>query len=89
MGVLMRKWRRQAGLSDASYSSAPCFTLLSLVLLAGFGLGCDVGEGGGGPGVYSARGTVEDVDQEGRQVLIDHGDVDMLTLTGAMPHVQC
>ena len=73
----MREWRRRAGLSGRSFS-ASLFGLLAVVLLSSFGLGCDVGEGGGGPGVYSARGTVEDVDQEGRQVLIDHGDVDGL-----------
>jgi protein SCO1/2 len=73
MGVLMRNWQRRAGLSNGL-----SFALLAVVLLAGFVLGCDAGEGDGGPGVYSARGTVEDVDQEGRQVLIDHGDVDGL-----------
>lgn len=29
----------------------------------------------GGPGIYPARGIVEDVDREGAQVLIDHEDV--------------
>jgi protein SCO1/2 len=32
----------------------------------------------GGPGRYSAQGTVEDVDLENGQVLIDHGDVEGL-----------
>jgi len=32
----------------------------------------------GGPGRFSARGVVEDVDREGGQVLIDHEDVEGL-----------
>lgn len=43
------------------------------VLLAPLVLGCPQEEGG--PGVYDARGVVEDVDVEGAQVLIDHEDV--------------
>jgi protein SCO1/2 len=35
--------------------------------------GC--GSGDGAPGVYPARGIVEDVDREGAQTLIDHDDV--------------
>ena len=44
---------------------------LSLALLAV--LGC--GQEEGGPGLYPARGVVEDVDRDSAQVLIDHEDV--------------
>lgn len=44
---------------------------LSLALLAVVGCGQEQG----GPGVYAARGVVEDVDRDGAQVLIDHEDV--------------
>jgi hypothetical protein len=41
-------------------------------------LGC--GDDEGGPGTYAGRGTVEDVDSERAEVLIDHGDI-----AGLMP----
>ncbi|MEM9176647.1 MAG: SCO family protein [Myxococcota bacterium] len=46
---------------------------LAALALAAILVGCSGEEGG--PGVYAARGTVEDVDVEGAQVLIDHEDV--------------
>jgi protein SCO1/2 len=45
---------------------------IGLWLAAGLG-GCDRADGG--PGLYDARGVVEDVDREGAQVLIEHEDV--------------
>ena len=58
---------------------------LCVLFLAGLGFGCDSGDAGqgghghgGGPGVYAGHGTVEDVDRDGRQVLIDHGDIEGL-----------
>jgi protein SCO1/2 len=51
------------------------FAVLAMCLL--FTLtGCDGKDGG--PGRYSAHGTVEDVDRETGQILIDHEDVDGL-----------
>lgn len=66
---------RRAGRGRASLGGA---LALGLACLLGSALGCDRGEGG--PGVYPARGIVEDVDVESRQVLIDHEDV-----VGLMP----
>ena len=49
----------------------------ALVLFAAFAAqGCEREEGG--PGHYAAHGTIEDVDLENGQVLIDHGDVEGL-----------
>ena len=57
--------------------------IVSMLVLAG----CFSEEGG--QGRYKARGVVEDVDVEGRQVLIDHGDVEGLmpamTMNFAVP----
>lgn len=57
---------------------------VAVLLLAGCGRDED-----GGPGVYAARGIVEDVDAEGNQVLIDHEDVEGLmpamTMNFAVP----
>ena len=52
---------------------ACAITAITTALLAPLFLGCSQEEGG--PGVYDARGVVEDVDVEGAQVLIDHEDV--------------
>lgn len=46
---------------------------LALALLCLGLVACDRGDGG--PGLYDARGIVEDVDRESGQVLIDHEDV--------------
>lgn len=60
--------------------------LLALGLAVGL-VGC--GREDGGPGRYSAHGTVEDVDPEMAQVLIDHEDVEGLmpamTMSFAVP----
>ncbi len=58
------------------------------IALVGSGLfGCERTEGG--PGRYAAHGTIEDVDLENGQVLIDHDDVDGLmpamTMNFAVP----
>jgi len=50
---------------------------LALFIFAAFVVqGCEREDGG--PGHYSAHGTVEDVDLENGQILIDHGDVEGL-----------
>jgi len=63
-----------------------CFVVLGGVWMLVL-VGCSSEEGG--PGRYAARGVVEDVDVEGRQVLIDHGDVEGLmpamTMNFAVP----
>ena len=57
--------------------------IVSMLVLAG----CSLEEGG--PGRYAARGVVEDVDVEGRQVLIGHEDIEGLmpamTMNFAVP----
>jgi protein SCO1/2 len=60
-------------LNDSRYS-----WMLGLILLVLAVGGCQQEDGA--PGTYTARGTVEDVDIERAQVLIDHGDV-----VGLMP----
>lgn len=64
--------------------------MLALVgaVLASLATGCG-DDPPGGPGRYSATGTVEDVDRERGQVLIEHGDVEGLmpamTMNFAVP----
>jgi protein SCO1/2 len=50
--------------------------VLAIVLTAAMASACEREEGS--PGHYSAHGTVEDVDLEYGQILIDHGDVEGL-----------
>ncbi|MFK7898650.1 MAG: SCO family protein [Myxococcota bacterium] len=61
---------------------------LLAALALNLALGCGRGEDGG-PGVYAAKGIVEDVDREGSQVLIDHEEIDGLmpamTMNFAVP----
>jgi len=64
MGLLRRAGARRWALALCS------------VGLLGAALAC--GREDGAPGVYEARGVVEDVDRESRQALIDHEDVDGL-----------
>ena len=75
MGVLSRAARRRIAIG------------LSVVLVVCAAVACR--DEAGGPGVYPARGIVEDVDREGAQVLIDHEDVDGLmpamTMNFAVP----
>jgi protein SCO1/2 len=63
-----------------------CFAVLGAVSML-VGVGCSSEEGA--PGPYSARGVVENVDVEGRQVLIEHGDIEGLmpamTMSFAVP----
>ena len=49
---------------------------LAIVLITVITSACERADGG--PGTYSAHGTVEDVDPENGQILIDHGDVEGL-----------
>jgi cytochrome oxidase Cu insertion factor (SCO1/SenC/PrrC family)/Cu/Ag efflux protein CusF len=60
---------------------------LAIVLIAVITSACERADGG--PGYYSAHGTVEDVDPENGQILIDHGDVEGLmsamTMNFAVP----
>ncbi len=51
---------------------------LGLCVLGALAAGLGCGREDGAPGVYAARGIVEDVDRESGQVLIDHEDVDGL-----------
>jgi len=66
--------------------TAPMFVLVALSLLLLSGCGSDEG----GPGLYVAQGTVEDVDHEGAQVLIDHenipGLMPAMTMNFAVPN---
>lgn len=71
MGVLSGVQRRGCA---GPVSSVRLVLPVLITLLAA--LGC--GQGDGGPGRYSARGIVEDVDRESAQVLIDHEDVEGL-----------
>ncbi len=74
MGVLKRPRRR--GRTSRRRATRPL--RLHALVLALVALGC--GREDGGPGLYPAQGTVESVDAENAQVLIDHGDV-----AGLMP----
>jgi len=64
------------------------FMFLSVVLA--LSTSCSSDEGG--PGLYVAKGTVEDVDREGAQVLIDHEDIPGLmpamTMNFAVPEAE-
>jgi protein SCO1/2 len=59
-----------------SQRGARLSALVSTLLVVLVTTGCERKDGG--PGHYSAHGTVEDVDPANGQVLIDHGDVDGL-----------
>jgi len=62
--------------------------VIGLLAIGLLGAGCGDDEPGG-PGLYSATGTIEDVDPERGQVLIDHGDIEGLmpamTMNFAVP----
>lgn len=93
MGVLRRgRGGRSPAASLGQRHAATPWTLLLLAIgLLAIGLlasGCGDDEPGG-PGLYSATGTIEDVDPERGQVLIDHGDIEGLmpamTMNFAVP----
>ncbi len=70
--------------SSRTLFSLGAVATLAILLFAGCGRDEE-----GGPGIYAARGIVEDVDAEGNQVLIDHEDVEGLmpamTMNFAVP----
>ena len=86
MGVLIRGSRV---LGRQGMSGVPARLLVGTVLITALLLsGCGRDEDGG-PGVYPARGIVEDVDADGKQVLIDHEEIEGLmpamTMNFAVP----
>jgi len=79
MGVLTSRGLRSRRPRRAGGWGRSVRPLLALVgaLLAGLAASCG-DDRPGGPGRYSTTGTVEDVDRERGQVLIEHGDVEGL-----------
>jgi protein SCO1/2 len=74
----------------SSGRAVPFGCVLAALLLGAAIVGCDRAEGG--PGLYAARGIVEDVDVANAQVLIDHEDVPGLmpamTMSFAVPDAE-
>jgi protein SCO1/2 len=77
VGFDMWRERQSAvrGVRVPSHARHSLGVLLAVGIVVAFS-GCRSEEGG--PGRFSARGVVEDVDREGGQVLIDHEDVEGL-----------
>jgi protein SCO1/2 len=77
MGVLSDRALPTRPRYRAGEAGARLILALVWAVLGGLAAGCD-DDRPGGPGRYSATGTVEDVDRERGQVLIEHGDVEGL-----------